>query len=389
VFKRLVHGLLFGLAWIAIQLGRLVPRPATPLRSLWAGSPIINMAINARAERRLGVEADSLVYETYHVTDAFTYDLSRWMRVPGLRTLLPYAVLVWAARRYRRFHFYCDRGLLTPRRPYTAVEAELRLLRRLGAELIFWTYGADVRTTDRTRGLGEPNCCTDCPARGRACICDDARGAANYEVVRRHATAVFSMGDMSEYTPGSVTDVFFWPVDLETAGGRRYEPEVPPDDGAAPLRVVHAANHRAFKGTGHLVAAVERLVADGCPVELTLVERVPNEKALEIYRGADVIFDQCLIGFHGYFAQEAMALGKPVMCFVRRPDAYLLDPEACPIIDTPPDRIEPVLRDLATDRARVRALGERGRAYIERYHTPERFAERLRLAYRRIGVREP
>ena len=36
--------------------------------------------------------------------------------------------MAWAAARYRRFHFYCDRGLLTPRRPFLPVEDELRLV---------------------------------------------------------------------------------------------------------------------------------------------------------------------------------------------------------------------------------------------------------------------
>ena len=35
---------------------------------------------------------------------------------PLVRGVVPYAVLAWAAVRYDRFHFYCDRGILTPRR---------------------------------------------------------------------------------------------------------------------------------------------------------------------------------------------------------------------------------------------------------------------------------
>ena len=141
------HAALFALTALFAWLLHVLPRRGGPPRSLWAGVPVLNMAINARAERRLGVEAESLVYETYFVTDAFTHDLSRWMARPPARWLAPYAVLLWAIRKFDRFHFYCDRGLLTPRGDGIC-ERELELLSSLGKELLFWTYGADVRTQE-------------------------------------------------------------------------------------------------------------------------------------------------------------------------------------------------------------------------------------------------
>ena len=52
------------------------PGPPKPLDR----RPDLNMAVNARAERLLGVEADSLVYDSYFITDQFTYNLRRWSR---------------------------------------------------------------------------------------------------------------------------------------------------------------------------------------------------------------------------------------------------------------------------------------------------------------------
>jgi len=389
MLKALVKAVLLRLVFLLALPGCAFRKPPTPTRSLWTGAPIINMAINARAERLLGVRADSLVFETYFITRAFTYDLSSWRRLPLIGSLLPFAVLLWACLKYDRFHFYCDRGILIPHLPFRIDPGELRLLKRLRKQLFFWTYGADVRTTGRTRALGRHHCCLHCPAPGLACICDDDRGRQAYALVKRYALALFSMGDMIEYAPDSVTDLFFWPVDLDADRGRRYQPRFPDADPDRPLRIVHASNHRHFKGTDYLVAAVERLRADALPVELTLVERTPNIDALEIYRAADVIFDQCLIGFHGFLAHEAMALGKPVMAFIRKPRLYLLHPDECPILNAPPDRIEPVIRDLLADRSQLRALGERGRRYIERYHTPSAFARRLRHHYQRLGVESP
>ncbi len=349
--------------------------------SLWAGTPIINMGVNAGAERLLGVDARSLVYSTYYVTNAFDYNLERWYRLPVAGKLVPFVVFVWAAITRDRLHFYCDRGLLPSLSTFEFSGFELFTYRFLGIDVFFWTYGADVRSRGVTKALGEPNCCTDCDAVGRACICDDDAAAMKHKRLLHFSKAVFSMGDMIEYTPGSRNDIFFWPVDL---GNKKYEPLYP--GGSETLRIVHAPNHRAYKGTRFLIEAVEKLKAGGLPIELVLVEGLSNDKALEIYRSADLIFDQCLVGFHGYFAIEAMAMGKPVMCFIRKPGQYLLHPEECPLIYTGIDTLGDDIKGLAMDRDRLREAGIMSRRYVEKYFTPEAFAKRLDNAYRELNV---
>jgi hypothetical protein len=389
--QQLSHRLCNGMLWVLVTASKpillfaLRNRREQPPRSLWAGTPIITLVVCARAERLLGIEADSLVYSSYFTTSEFTFNLSRWNRGPALwkNVLLPFAVLMWACLRYQRFHFFFDRGLL-PSRAFEFNQTELRLLRWLGKEVYLYAYGADIRTRRRTEALGAHNCCTECPNPGKACVCDDARGSVWVQEVTRLATATFSMGDMIHYTPGSRNDLYYWPIDLDCEDGARYRPDFPDVDSDRPLRIVHAPNHRGFKGTHFLLEAVERLRAEGLSIELVLVERVPNRQALEIYRTADVIFDQCLVGFHGYFALEAMAIGKPVMVFIRDPDNYLANAHECPFINTPADQVETTIRMLVRNRQLLCGLGERGRRYIEKYHCLAAFAERLSRVYKQI-----
>ena len=54
------------------------------------GTPIITIAVNARAERMLGCRAHSIVTHTYFITDAFDYDLSRFSRLRVVGRLVPY-----------------------------------------------------------------------------------------------------------------------------------------------------------------------------------------------------------------------------------------------------------------------------------------------------------
>ena len=189
---------------------------------------------------------------------------------------------------------------------------------------------------------------------------------------------------MTEYSQGSINDLFFWPIDLNTLSGAKYAPSYPAESPSGPLRIVHAPNHRMFKGTRFLEAAVEELRRDGEIVELVMVERMSNEEALNVYRTADVIFDQCLIGSHGYFGLEAMALGKPVMCSVRK-DEYVLAPTECPAIRVLPETIAPTLRSLIRDRQALRRIGIKGRNYVEKYYSVEAFSGRLGAALLRFS----
>jgi glycosyltransferase involved in cell wall biosynthesis len=372
---------------IAEPIVRLLTQNRRVNRSLWAGVPILTLPVKAKAERLLGVKADTLVFETYYITSEFKFNLSRWNRGPVVwrRFVLPLLVLLWASLRYQRFHFFCSKALL-PGDPFAVREDEMAYLAGLGKQLFFYTYGADVRTRRRTRALGEPNCCTACPEPGKFCVCDDDRGAELQGVLRNYATAIFALGDMVHYTPCSRNDLFFWPIDLNAEDGKRYEPRYPDANSTQPIRIAHAPNHQGFKGTPYLVSAVKRLQEYGVPVELDLVERVPNRVALEIYRRADIVFDQCLIGFHGYFALEAMAMGKPVVVFIRDPERDLLAPDECPFVNVRPETVERVLFDLIQDRGRLNEFGRQGRRYIERHYSVEAFAGRLRRTYQELGV---
>ncbi len=367
---------------------RVIRRLFAPrsFQCLWTGTPIITMALKARAERSLGFRSRSLVTHTYYITDAFDIDLSALRAMPVVGYVVPFAIFVWACLFVDRLHFYCDRGILPTPGRFGVNMPEFFVYRLLRIQVFLWTYGSDVRTRAATRALGEPNCCTNCTQVGSACICHDALNVRRLAWLRANTSALFSMGDMTEYTPGSRNDLFFWPLDLAAESGERYRPVYPSAHGAGPLRVVHAPNHTAFKGTRFLQKAVEELQREGAAIELVMVERVPNRTALDVYRSADVIFDQCLIGFHGYFALEGMALGKPVMCFIRRPQTYLLHPEECPIINTHVMTLKNDLRRLMLGRDQLAEIGRRGRGYIEKHFTPEAFAQRLRRAYLDLGV---
>jgi glycosyltransferase involved in cell wall biosynthesis len=159
-------------------------------------------------------------------------------------------------------------------------------------------------------------------------------------------------------------------------------PCVPPrtDVRRAPV-IVHAPSHRGVKGTEHLLAALERLARDGVAFELRLVEGMTREEARRLYEDADLVVDQLLAGWYGGVAVEAMALGKPVVAYIRESDLRFIPDrmrEALPVINATPGDIYDVLRRLLVARRdELAALGERGREYVERWHDPRKIAEGL------------
>jgi glycosyltransferase involved in cell wall biosynthesis len=161
---------------------------------------------------------------------------------------------------------------------------------------------------------------------------------------------------------------------------REYSP-VPAVERERPL-VVHAPSDPEKKGTQHVVAACERL-----PVDLDVVHDVPHAEAVERFKRADIVVDQMHYLWHGMFAVECMAYGKPVVTH--------LDPEAVeqterafgvkvPIVAATKDDLVEKLRPLVESFELRQRLGEDGRAYVERVHDLDKVADRLIEIYRSV-----
>jgi len=161
---------------------------------------------------------------------------------------------------------------------------------------------------------------------------------------------------------------------------REFTP-VPPSDRARPV-VVHAPSSRGRKGTEHVIAACAQL-----PVDLEIVEGLRNDEARERYRHADIVVEQLNAGWHGVMAIEAMALGKPVVTYLKE-DAVRWSEEAyglrVPIVSATKETLVDRLRPLVESVEERRRVGAASRAYAEAVHDADRVAERLLDIYARL-----
>ena len=149
-----------------------------------------------------------------------------------------------------------------------------------------------------------------------------------------------------------------------------------------PLRIGHAPSHRGVKGTALILDALDALRCEGFEFELVLVEGLSNAEAKELYKKIDVLVDQLFAGWYGGLAVEAMALGKPVVVYIRDEDLKFIPPEMTaelPFIRATPDSIESARREvLEMPRVYLLELAKRSRAYVERWHDPVAIAKRIK-----------
>ncbi len=154
------------------------------------------------------------------------------------------------------------------------------------------------------------------------------------------------------------------------------------------LVVCHAPTHRQVKGTKYILDAVSRLQREGLDFEFTLIEGMSNEDAKKAYEKSDLLIDQLLAGWYGAVAVEFMALGKPVMAYIRNEDLKFIPKEMrddMPLINADPGTVYNVLKGYLTGNAgELIKRGQKSRKYVERWHDQNKVALMLKNDYETV-----
>lgn len=191
----------------------------------------------------------------------------------------------------------------------------------------------------------------------------------------RYADLIFSLNPdlmhtlpiRTKFMPYASVDIQRWKF-IGTRSGADFIPHV-----------VHAPSHIDVKGTKYIEIAVNELKKEGLEFKFTLVSGMTNAEAKQVYETADILIDQILAGFYGGVAVEAMALGKPVISYLRTGDFKFLPPEMVtdmPIINASPETIKDVLRDwIGAKKNLLHLKGIESRRYVEKWHDPHKIAE--------------
>lgn len=121
-------------------------------------------------------------------------------------------------------------------------------------------------------------------------------------------------------------------------------------------------------------------------LEIILVQNTPYYEALEIYKKADLIIDQILIGWYGAFAVETMLMGKPVIARIAVDDLHFLPSQMGnellqTVIQADPYTIYDVIEKCLHDRDFLKERAEASMAYATKWHSPEYVAGITKAKY--------
>jgi hypothetical protein len=324
----------------------------------------------SRNERKLGVQSDVVVH---YVSPALQYQADRVLGALGgqsddeLRARISEGLS--APVSYDVFHYYFGRTLFswsdyggTDPFPYL----DLKLAKIMQKPIIFTLQGCDVRLAAESSARNSFTMCRS-GACGffESCITTlDAQRRRFIEDVLPLADKVFYLNpELGHYVQGEF---------LPYSNVEISQFKVTPPRLSGKIKIVHAPSDPKIKGTALILEALETLKSE-YDFELILIQNMPHAEAMLAYRDADIVIDQVLAGWYGGFSVEVMAMGKPVLCYLREEDfgnvpaAMISD---LPIVNIRPLHLAEDIRAAFDRRAEWLQWSENSRRYVEKWHNP-------------------
>jgi hypothetical protein len=327
----------------------------------------------SRHERKLGIDSELVVHYTTmgYSADCIMGEVGdqseaqvRTRLMTGLRAPLDYDVLhYYFARSLMSWSDYAKHNVF----PYL----DLEIGKRMGRPIICTLQGCDVRIAGQSTVRNRFT-----PCREDACGFFSNCLSSQDQQRRDFITNILPKADHRFYLNPELGHYLRAAEFLPYSSVEIDDFAVSPPRADRPPKILHAPSDGAIKGTPAILDALERLKHD-YKFDLALVKGMAHQDALKAYQEADLVIDQILAGWYGGFAVEAMAMGKPVLCYLREEDFGFVPPEMiadCPIGNIRPDHLVEDIAAVLDRRAEWTTWSARSRAYVEKWHNPDTIA---------------
>lgn len=336
--------------------------------------PLINNVYHKKALNRYGYSAETFVNELYFITKEFDIIYSRELFSDFFSkkfyTLFP-EIMVYCKSifRYQCIYFYFNGGPLYSTKLLWKLEPFFFHIAKI--KTVVMPYGGDVQNLSlcpnllykHTMGQSYPL------FRMRKQMIE-----AKIDLWTRNADHIISGCDWVYY-------MHYWDTLMLGHFSIDTEKLCPSLDYLEKkndvIKILHAPNHRAIKGTQFFIDAVDDLKKEGYNIELIIIEKKPNYEVIDLIKTVDIVADQLIVGWYAMFALEAMALGKPVICYLRSDlenlfiFAGLLKKNESPFISCDAFNIKENLRHYLQNPSKLNELGKKSREYVEKHHSLE------------------
>ncbi|WP_448377194.1 glycosyltransferase family 4 protein [Fervidobacterium sp.] len=260
------------------------------------------------------------------------------------------------------FHFHFGESLIHQ-------NLDLPALKRMGKKVVMNFWGSDVRLRNIAKSKNPYY--TD-----EIHLGDDSAKIEKMKIIAKYVDVVIVPDfELYEYIVPFFKNIAFVRQAVDT---ELLKPFYPEPNNKIPL-IVHAPSRTNVKGTGLIENCLSSL-SSKYPFEYQRLNGVSHEKVIEILSKADIVIDQLLLGSHGILSLEAMALGKPVICYIRD-DLRKRYPNELPIINANPLNLEKALEKLIKSAQLRHEIGKNSRRYVELYHDKKKIATELMNLY--------
>ena len=318
-----------------------------------------------------------------HYKMEYTYQYHFFGRSALYRWSRSLVNFIFCLFRFDIFHFLSGETLLTRK----LRRFELMIYKLLGKKIIMQFVGSDIRSTDYIKwkekniekylggekGLPQPRA-------WQKKLVRDAEKFADSVLV--------STPDLTEIIPSAHYYPVMLDVDkfLEELSGTWAEEKKENE-----IVILHAPSNIFMKGTRLIHDSLKKISRESrhnirlvLPAEKMLdnpkIYSVSRYELYKLYKEADIIIDQMLIGWYGLQSVEAVAAGKPIVCFIEEHLKKYLFP-GCPIIIADKNNFEARLESCIENIIAGNKPGASGLDWVRKYHSIENNHAELTAAW--------
>lgn len=143
--------------------------------------------------------------------------------------------------------------------------------------------------------------------------------------------------------------------------------------------IVHSPSATVAKGTEFVLKVISNL-KKRYEFDFVLISGEGRERNFEILKNADIYLDQFILGHYGMAAVEAMAFGKPVLCYLKD-NYYGENINNIPIINTKVENLEEKISILIENPDLRQKIGQKSREFVNLVHNADIWADEFIKIY--------